>query len=199
MPRADSRDARPDAGRRPAPPDEAALVARVAAADRTAFEALYRAYYPRLRRFLERMTRRLPLVEEVLNDTMMVVWRRAHTYDRVSKVSTWIFAIAYRQALKALSRVDDAVPPADGDEAVPAHAQPESVLQREQWRAHLGQALGALSAEQRAVIELTYYNGYACREVAEIMGCPVDTVKTRMFYARRKLKTLLALNAEDAI
>lgn len=199
MPRPDSRDAKPDAGRQPAPPDEAALVVRVAAADRAAFETLYRAYYPRLRRFLERMTRRLPLVEEVVNDTMMVVWRRAHTYDRVSKVSTWIFAIAYRQALKALSRVDDAVLPSDSDEIVPAYAQPEGELQREQWRAHLGEALGALSPEHRAVIELTYYNGYACREVAEIMGCPVDTVKTRMFYARRKLKTLLALNAEDAI
>lgn len=199
MPRSDSRDARPDAGGPSASLDEAALVVRVAAADRAAFETLYRAYYPRLRRFLERMTRRLPLVEEVVNDTMMVVWRRAHTYDRVSKVSTWIFAIAYRQALKALSRVDDAVPPAENEEIAPAHAEPEGELQREQWRAHLGQALGGLSAEHRAVIELTYYNGYACREVAEIMGCPVDTVKTRMFYARRKLKTLLALNAEDAI
>ena len=85
--------------------DEVALVGRVASGDGDAFEALYRCFYPRLRRFLERMTRRPQLVEEILNDTMLVVWRKAHTYNLRSKVSTWIFAIAFRKALKELKRV----------------------------------------------------------------------------------------------
>ena len=81
---------------------DVALVSRVAAGDLHAFEALYRIYHPRLDRFLSLMTARRTVVEEVLNDTMLVVWRRSDTYNRQSKVSTWIFAIAYRTALKAL-------------------------------------------------------------------------------------------------
>jgi RNA polymerase sigma factor (sigma-70 family) len=173
--------------------DEQALVARIARGDRAAFEALYHAYFPRLRRFLERMTRRPPLVEELLNDTMLVVWRKAESYDGVSKVSTWVFAIAFRKALKALKGVDDAVAydPEGGEDAVPADGGPERELQQRQLQAILGHAMGGLSAEHRAVIELTYYHGYGCQEIAEIVGCPVGTVKTRMFHARRRLKALL--------
>ena len=164
--------------RRAAALDEVALLDRIAAEDASAFDALYRAYQPRLKRFIGGMTQRSALIEEVLDDTMMVVWRKAPTYNGEAKVSTWIFAIAYRQTLKALRRRE---------------------LQQQELHRHLGQALAGLSADQRAVIELTYYLGYACREIAQIMGCPVDTVKTRMFYARRKLKTLLALKQEEAI
>jgi DNA-directed RNA polymerase specialized sigma24 family protein len=74
-----------------------------------AFELLYGLYHPRLARFLLGMTRRPPLVEEILDDTMLVVWRKAHAYNPDARVSTWIFGIAYRQALKALRQVDDAV------------------------------------------------------------------------------------------
>jgi len=177
-------------------PDDLALLDRVAAADIHAFEALYRAYRPRLRRFIAGMARQPGLVEEVLDDTMMVVWRKAPTYNREAKVSTWIFAIAYRQTLKALHRRDNTMEPGDTRSTAPG---PDTALQQDELRQRLGVALAQLSAEQRAVIELTYYLGYACREIAAIMGCPVDTVKTRMFYARRKLKTLLALTHEEAI
>ena len=85
-----------------APVDEVVLMGRVAAEQIDAFESLYRLYHPRLVRFLEGMTRRPALVEEILDDTMLVVWRRAHAYMPTAKVSTWIFGIAYRQALKAL-------------------------------------------------------------------------------------------------
>lgn len=179
--------------------DEALLLGRVATTDGDAFETLYHVYYPRLRRFLERVTRRPHLVEEILNDTMMVVWRKAYAYNFGSKVSTWIFAIAYRKALKALKGIDDAVD-FDPDENT-AHLMPgpEGELQQKEVRAYLGRAMSALSAEQRAVIELTYYEGYAYREIADILGCPVDTVKTRMFHARRKLKALLARDRGEAI
>jgi RNA polymerase sigma-70 factor, ECF subfamily len=176
--------------------DEVALVGRVASGDGDAFEVLYRCFYPRLRRFLERMTRRPQLVEEILNDTMLVVWHKAHTYNLRSKVSTWIFAIAYRKALKALKRIDDPVEPEPEEYADEAAAGPEGELLEHELRALLGHALTSLSADQRAVIELTYYQGCAYREIAEIMGCPVDTVKTRMYHARRKLKALLAGNIE---
>src|SRR5688500_13840778 len=84
--------------------DEARLIARIATKDLRAFEQLYRIYHPRLTRFLFNILRRPHLVEEALNDTLMVVWKRPEGYNGTCKVSTWIFAIAYRTALKARSR-----------------------------------------------------------------------------------------------
>jgi RNA polymerase sigma-70 factor (ECF subfamily) len=178
--------------------DEAALLRRVAQGERLAFDVFYRAYYRRLHRFLEQVIRRPELVGEVLNDTMLVVWRKAGTFNYSSRVSTWIFAIAYRRALKALKRAPD-----PGVEVAltedPLQVDPgleQSLVERDTAR-RLRAALAVLTADQRAVVELTYYHGYAYREIAQIVGCPVDTVKTRMFYARRKLRDLLAYTREE--
>ena len=177
--------------------DEVRLVGRAAAGELRAFEDLYRIYRPRLMRFLGRLLRRPTVIEEVLNDTMLVVWRRADSYNGGSKVSTWIFAIAYRKGLKALQRLDEPV----GDE--PAHATadasagPEQQAGLGQLREVLGKAIDGLSAEHRAVVELTYFHGLGYRDIADIVGCPVDTVKTRMFYARRRLRGLLAGELKD--
>ncbi|HET6907681.1 MAG TPA: sigma-70 family RNA polymerase sigma factor [Rhodanobacteraceae bacterium] len=179
------------------PDDEAALIARVAARDQAAFESLYRAYYAKLWHFLLRLMRRPALVEDVLDETMLVVWRKARTYNHASKLSTWIFAIAYRQSLKALRRGDGLLEHDDTDNLRSPAQGPDGELQQQQVGDQVQAALAALSAEHRAVIELTYYQGYACREVAAIMHCPVDTVKTRMFYARRRLKTRLLALRED--
>jgi RNA polymerase sigma-70 factor (ECF subfamily) len=172
--------------------DEVALVNRVAGKDRAAFETLYRGYYPRLWRFLERVTRRPQIVEEILNDTMFVVWRKAPTYNLRSKVSTWIFGIALRRALKALRRVDDPVDDDRDEHPDQGSLEPEGTLLARETRACIAQALHALSPDHRAVIELTYFEGYSCAEIAAIMRCPVNTVKTRMFHARRRLRVLLA-------
>jgi RNA polymerase sigma factor (sigma-70 family) len=176
--------------------DEAVLLRRVAEGDRDAFETLYRGYFPRLTRFLERVMRRPHAVEEVLNDTMLVVWRKAATFNAQSKVSTWIFSIAYRKALKAIKRFDDPVESDDQafESTLPG---PEGALMEKQRGAVLLKQIGRMSAEHRAVIELTYYHGCAYREIAEIMECPVDTVKTRMFHARRRLRQFLSDRKED--
>jgi RNA polymerase sigma factor (sigma-70 family) len=175
-----------------------ALLAQVVRGDLAAFECLYRRYHPRLNRFLGRMMWQPNLVEETLNETMLVVWQSAHRYNLTSKVSTWVFGIAYRKALKAMKRCGvPAGEAADADQvAEEGEAGPESLLQQKETRALLGEAMKALSADQRAVVELTYYQGYSYPEIAEIMNCPVDTVKTRMFYARRRLKSLLAPRLE---
>lgn len=177
--------------------EEAVLLHRVAQGDRHAFELFYRLYYRRLTRFLQQIVRRPHLVEEVVDDTMLVVWRKAGGFNHASRVSTWIFAIAYRKALKALKRVHRHAELAwDAEEG---YAEgPESALIEHEVRRRLRRALDTLSAEHRAVVELTYYHGYAYREIAQIVGCPVDTVKTRMFHARRKLKALLE-GARDAL
>jgi RNA polymerase sigma-70 factor (ECF subfamily) len=177
--------------------DEADLVDRVARCDSAAFELLYRAYCPRLRRFVERVTRRPQIVEEVLDDTMLVVWRKARTYNLHSKVSTWIFGIAYRRALKALERSDEPVAFDATESPDPNASEPEGVFLAHETHARVAKALRGLSADHRAVIELTYFEGCSCAEIAQIMRCPVNTVKTRMFHARRRLRTLLAEGMED--
>jgi len=177
--------------------DEARLISRVAGGELRAFEDLYRIYHPRLTRFLANMLRRPELVEEVLNDAMMVVWRRAESFNGTSKVSTWIFAIAYRKALKALRRLDEPVEDKNADFRESGAAGPEQQLDQRQVQEVLLNAMGELSADHRAVVDFTYFHEIGYREIAEIMDCPVDTVKTRMFHARRRLKTMLAGRLAD--
>ncbi len=177
--------------------DDARLIAGVVAKDLRMFETLYRQYHPRLGHFLSRMLRRPALVDEVLNDTMMVVWNRADTFNGRSKLSTWIFAIAYRKALKALSRLDEPVEdPADDVRESPEPGPEQALTQREVQQALLG-AMGDLSAHHRAVVDLAYFHDLGYHDIAEIMDCPVDTVKTRMFHARRYLRTLVAGQLSD--
>jgi len=176
--------------------DEVALLRRVAEGDRAAFETLYRGYFPRLTRFLQRVMRRPQAVEEVLNDAMLVVWRKAASFNGQSKVSTWIFAIAYHKALKAIKRFDEPLEP-DEEAYGESEAGPENHLMQRERYALIVQQLGRMSADHRAVIELTYYHGCAYREIAQIMNCPVDTVKTRMFHARRRLRLFLSDRKED--
>jgi RNA polymerase sigma-70 factor (ECF subfamily) len=203
-----NRPVAPDANPLPAPAadtgddaEDRRLIVRVCRHEMASFEALYRRYHPRLSRFLQRMLRPTHLVEEVLNDTLFVVWNQAERYNGTSKVSTWIFAIAYRKALKAIDRHDEpAEDLADDDEsAVPGDVEgrPESRLSLVQLRAAIERALVHLSPDQRAAVELTYFHGFSYPEIAAIVDCPVDTVKTRMFHARRRLKQQFAGSLED--
>ena len=174
-----------------ATPEDLRLFARVRARDRDAFEALYRLYHPRLARFLLNLLHRPQLVEEVLNDTLFVVWERSDTFRGASKLSTWIFAIAYRKAMKALRRLDEPVEDRDADLRPSEEAAPDAPVNRQRAQAALLAALARLSADHRAVVDLTYFHEMGYREIAEIMDCPVDTVKTRMFHARRHLRRIM--------
>jgi len=177
---------------------DARLLARVADGDREAFERLYHVYFPRLTRFLNRSTRNLQLIEEIVNDTMLVVWKKAPSWDASCKVSTWIFAIAWRKARKAFGSLSslhglgepvDAAP--DLLEAGP-DSQPDRQFARLRQHQAVDAALSALPPEQRAVVQLTYFHDMGYADIADVLGCPENTVKTRMFYARRRLATLLA-------
>jgi RNA polymerase sigma-70 factor (ECF subfamily) len=170
---------------------EAELIRRVTQRDQRAFETLYRIYHPRLVRFMSLVTARSTIVEEALNDTMLVVWNRAHTFNGQCKVSTWIFAIAYRTVCKSLRWQDTPVDPVDMDERASDDAGPEGMNNAREMQAALARALDCLSHEHRNVVVLTYFHDLPYAEIAQIMDCPVDTVKTRMFHARRKLRVLL--------
>jgi len=177
--------------------DDDRLMAGICVKNIDAFEELYRTYHTRLSRFLFKLIHRPTLVEEVLNDTLMVVWERGHSFNGESKLSTWIFAIAYRKAMKALRGQDEAVEDKWADERVSLDASPEDELGHHRRHVLLMKAIGELSPEHRAVVDFTYFHDMGYREIASIMGCPVDTVKTRMFHARRHLKRRLAGELPD--
>ncbi len=176
---------------------ERGLLARIADGEMPAFEAFYRHYRPRLARFLDRLMRRPTLAEEVLDDTMMVVWHGARRFNGNSKVSTWIFAIAYRKALKALARHDEPIEDAPLDDRPSPDAGPEQHWDQRRLHNALMGALQDLSPLHRAVVDLTYFHGMGYREIAQVVDCPVDTVKTRMFHARRRLRAMLPGGLED--
>ncbi|WP_010544075.1 RNA polymerase sigma factor [Sphingomonas elodea] len=179
--------------------EEMGLVVAVRARDLRAFEQLYRRYQPRLARFVGTLVRRPPLVEEVVNDTLMVLWQKASDFTGASRLSTWLFAIAYRKAVRA--RVRDEEPPDDAGlaELPDTAAAVDAALSQDRTRHALRRAMAGLSAEHRAVVDLTYFHEIGYREIAEILGCPVDTVKTRMFHARRHLRRAMAGELADWI
>ena len=176
---------------------ESELLERVKTHDVDAFEKLYRIYQPRLSRFVSNLVKRPQIVEEVLNDTMMVVWQTAASFRGTSKLSTWVFAIAYRKALKARMRWPDPVEDDQAELRPSNDPAPDAELERSRIHGALVGAMSGLSAEQRAVVDLTYFHGLGYREIAEILSCPVDTVKTRMFHARRRLKQALSGTLAD--
>jgi RNA polymerase sigma factor (sigma-70 family) len=179
--------------------EELRLIARVAERDLEAFEQLYRIYHRRLSRFLFNLLRRPSVIEEVLNDTMMVVWEGAGSFNGASKLSTWIFTIAYRKAAKALRRQDEPMEDDRSEELASLDAGPDEELAQERRQALLAEAVATLSSDHRAVVDLTYFHEMGYREIAGIMDCPVDTVKTRMFHARRHLRRKLGGGLADWI
>ncbi|MEO8923941.1 MAG: sigma-70 family RNA polymerase sigma factor [Caldimonas sp.] len=173
---------------------------RVGKGDRASLNHLYLDYHRRLAHFLGRYTRRIDLIDEIINETLWIVWNGACEFRGDSKVSTWIFGIAYRCLMKALR--DGPAPPASS-EPDPRDVVSENVMfdtgesaQRE-LRDWLDHGLKLLPVEQRMTIELAYYVGQSCEEIATIMSCAVGTVKARMFHARLRLRnTLPALGGD---
>ena len=166
--------------------EERTLLAAVGRKDRRAFTELYRIYQPRLYGYLRRMVSNPVLIEEIVDDVMFVVWTDAAKFRGKSAVSSWVFGIAYRKALTALRK--------EGRYEAPLVRDAEHTLEGKRPQANLeliNAGLAELSADHRQVIELTYFCGFSYQEIAEIAECPVNTVKTRMYHARRRLKVLL--------
>ena len=168
---------------------ESRLLEQVARRDRAAFDELYLLYHSRVFRFVYTLTHSHAMTDELVNDVMLVIWEKAGSFRGDSKPSTWIFGIAYRQAIRRLSR--------DKSRQAVGKRMPEPTFddnaETENW---VQQGLEALPAEQHQCAILVFYLGLSYQEVAEVMNCPVNTVKTRMFHARRKLKLILPGIAE---
>jgi RNA polymerase sigma-70 factor, ECF subfamily len=166
------------------------LLTQIVAGERRALERLYFNYHGRLAQFLTRLTGRRDAIEEAINDTFWIVWQKAAQFRGDSRASTWIMGIAWRCGLKALRR-SGPLPPEHGEAMVDAMPSLDTTLASEELREWLDSGLRTLPFEQRATMELAYFMGHSCEEIASIMGCPVNTVKARMFQARIKLRNLL--------
>ena len=167
---------------------DSALLVAVAAGDRRALEELYLGYHRRLSRFLARFTPRYENIEEIINDTFMVVWQSAKDFRNASQVSTWIIGIAYRTALKSLRRQKNHTAARSLDDYPEQTVDPTADTEINDWLKH---GLNRLPVEQRLTLELAYNMGHSLEEIAVITECPVGTVKARMFHAREKLRESL--------
>jgi RNA polymerase sigma-70 factor (ECF subfamily) len=163
------------------------LIWATAAGDEAAFEALHSRYSHRVESFTLRITRRHDLAEEVAHETLTAVWRSAARFRSASRVSTWIFGIAHILSLKALRKSHRAVLNMTNNEFEESH-DPWSHSEVREW---LDAALALLPEEQRNALERCYRWGQSCQEIADGLDCSINTVKTRMFYGRRKLRQLL--------
>ena len=168
------------------------LIARIASGNRLAKPVLFARHHVRVYRFVLRLVRNEATAEDLISEVFLDVWRQAGKFEGRSAVSTWMLSIARFKALSALRRkpeqeLDDETAAAIEDQA----DDPEVTLAKKDKGAALRQCLTALSAEHREIVDLVYYHEKSVEEVARIVGIPEATVKTRMFYARKKLSELL--------
>jgi len=175
------------------------LVQQVAAGDRVAMQVLYARHHLRVYRFVLRIVNDAATAEDLTSDAFLDVWKDASRFKGRSQVSTWILSIARYKALAALrrrtnDRLDNEIACSIPDDA----DGPEAILQKENESAILRQCLTQLSPAHREVIDLVYYHEKSIAEVAEIIGAPQNTVKTRMFHARKRVAALLDARGFDA-
>ncbi len=160
--------------------------------DKQALAELYERYRHSLGGFLRRKLYQDKLVDEVYNDVMMTLWQKADTFRGDSKVSTWIFGIAYRTCLSH-SRKETKHTSVSVDYELEEVADDGESGLVELLRA----AITELSDDHRTVVEMAYFYGNSIAEIAIMMDCPVNTVKTRLFHARQKLKNIMQTELES--
>jgi RNA polymerase sigma-70 factor, ECF subfamily len=168
------------------------LIGRIAGGDRLAMQVLFARHHVRVYRFILRLVRNEATAEDLISEVFLDVWRQAAKFEGRSAASTWMLSIARFKALSVLRRRTDGE--LDEEEAAAIEDQadnPEVTLAKKDKGEALRQCLTKLSAEHREIVDLVYYHEKSVAEAAAIVGVPEATVKTRMFYARRKLSELL--------
>jgi RNA polymerase sigma-70 factor (ECF subfamily) len=167
------------------------LIAGIAAGDKLAMRVLFARHRTRVYRFVLRLVGDETIAEDVVSEVFFEVWRQAGRFEARSQVSTWLLAIARYRALTAIKRRSEAQLETDSPEIEDPADNPETAVQTKDRNEILRQCLTRLSPEQREIIDLVYYHEKSAAEAAAIVGIPRNTVKTRMFAARRKLAEML--------
>jgi RNA polymerase sigma-70 factor (ECF subfamily) len=174
------------------------LIGRIAGGDRLAMQVLYARHHVRVYRFVLRLVRNEAAAEDLISEVFLDVWRQANRFEGRSAVSTWLLSIARFKALSSLRRrSEEELDEEHAETIVDAADDPEVTAQKRDKANIMRQCLTALSPEHREVIDLVYYHEKSVEEVAGIIGIPEATVKTRMFYARKRLAELLKAAGVD--
>jgi RNA polymerase sigma-70 factor (ECF subfamily) len=169
-----------------------ALIEKIASGNRLAMQALFIRHQARIYRFILRLVRDATLAEDLTSDVFLTVWQQAHRFEARSSATTWLLAIARYKTYAELRRRTEPLPDDGAAQASDDPADnPEAVLEIKRRGEILRRCLTHLSREHREIIDLVYYHEKSVQEVAGIVGIPGNTVKTRLFYARRRLSELL--------
>ena len=164
------------------------LVGRVAQGDRAAVRLLFMRHHARIYRFVARQTGSESMADDIANEVFLELWKQAPGFEGRSEVSTWLLGIARFKSLSHLRKRKEEWIDDDDAAAVPDGADsPETAVMKDNKGAALRRMIDALGEEHKTVIDLAYYHGRSVTEIGEILSIPVATVKTRMFYARKKL------------
>jgi len=164
------------------------LVERVAKGDRAAVRLLFMRHHARVYRFAARQTGSESMADDIANEVFLELWKQAPAFEGRSDVSTWLLGIARFKALSALRKRKEVWIDDDDAAAVPDTADtPEVAVMMDDKATALRGMVNALPEEHRTVIDLAYYHAKSVSEIADILSIPAATVKTRMFYARKKL------------
>jgi RNA polymerase sigma-70 factor (ECF subfamily) len=166
------------------------LLAAAAQGDNGAFAALYRNHSTAIFNYLLRLVHDKNQAEDLLQETFMATWRGANTFRRQSSVRTWLFSIAHNKAVSWLRR--NRPQSMDEDLEITDDSPGPEMLSQITWRNEaILSAMDELSVSHRAVVELAFVHELAYADIAQIMGCPLGTVKSRMSYALTHLQRLL--------
>ena len=169
--------------------DEHVLIRRIAQEDRDAFRELYNRYYKAVYLYAYRLLG--DEAEDVANEVMMEVWKGAGRFKGLSQVSTWILGITANKIRRKFKKGSKLVGEEELQRMLNGDTPPDEVLHCSQLKEKFKEALQMLSPKHREVLHLAYYQGLSIKEISEIVGCPPNTVKTRMFYARQRLRAIL--------
>jgi len=174
------------------PSDDGKLLELIAKGDHQAFRVIYDKYYKRIYLYSYRQLGEGEGAKEVANEVMLAVWKGAKQFRGESKPSTWIFGIAVNKVRKEIRKRPPHHEDLDAAEKkVDEKLTQDDVTYRSELRKRMKLAIDRLSREHREVLDMTYYQGLSIKEIAKIMDCPANTVKTRMFYARKRLGGIL--------
>ncbi len=174
------------------------LIGRIANGDRLAMQVLFARHHVRVYRFVLRLVSNPTTAEDLISEVFLDVWRQAGRFEARSAVSTWLLAIARFKALSALRKRPNVELDDEMAERIEDRSDtPEVSLQKKNKGEILRDCLKSLSPEHREIVDLVYYHEKSVEEVAELVGIPENTVKTRMFYARKRLSELLKAAGVD--
>ena len=174
------------------------LIAQMATGNRLAMRALFARHQVKVYRFVLRILRDGALAEDVVSEVFFDAWQHAARFEGRSSVSTWLLGIARHKALSACHRrPTESLDCEMAQNVADPKNNPEVELDRRDTGAVIRRCLAALSPEHAEIIDLVYYQEKSIKEIVAILGIPDNTVKTRMFYARKRLAALVAAEGID--